>query len=89
MVETTVKQDDGSTRDLRFCDVCDEEIAKGERYQRTTMPQAAAFMLTSLFADDPDELPEWSDNADGTITMDVCATCVMSMGDAVTEECLN
>ncbi len=59
----------------RFCDVCDEKIPAGTKYQRNRMPARAAELLKL----DPDLTPNWTTNPDGTISMDICLTCVLSM----------
>ena len=61
----------------RFCDVCNEEIPKGAKYQRSQMPAYAAELLR--VRDDPDLIPTWTTNTDGTISMDICITCALSM----------
>jgi hypothetical protein len=66
------------THGQRFCDICDEEIPKGTEYQRNRMPGHAADLLR--VGHDPDLVPTWTTNADGTISMDICVTCVLSMG---------
>lgn len=60
----------------RFCDVCDDRIPVGTKYQRNRMPAHAAELLTL----DPALTPTWTTNPDGTISMDICLTCVLSMG---------
>jgi len=64
----------------RICDVCGEEIPKGTKFRKSTMPAEAAALLVA--PDDPDLIPTWTVNADGTITMDVCLECTVSMGPA-------
>lgn len=63
----------------RFCDVCNEEISKGEKYQRVTLAREAAEIFRSQ--EDSELRPSWTENPDGTVTMDICATCTLSMGD--------
>lgn len=60
----------------RFCDVCDEKIPAGTKYQCNHMPVHAAELLK---AHDPVLTPTWTMNPDGTISMDICITCVLSM----------
>jgi hypothetical protein len=62
----------------RFCDVCNEKIPKGSTYQRSSMPVRATDLLTA--GHDPDLVPTWTTNPDGTISMDICVICVLSMG---------
>jgi hypothetical protein len=62
----------------RFCDVCEEEIPKGTTYRRSRLPAYAAALLTI----DPDLAPTWTTNPDGTLSLDACTTCVLSMGNA-------
>ena len=44
----------------RFCDVCNEEIPKGAKYQRSQMPAQAADLLSG--SRDPDLIPTWTTN---------------------------
>jgi len=67
----------------RICDVCGEEITSGTKYRKSTMPADAATLLAT--ADDPDLIPTWTINADGTITMDICLECEISTGTAEAE----
>lgn len=65
---------------LRFCDVCADEIPKGTKYCVTTLsPEAAAAFLDVT---DPDLVPTWMQNQDGTLRLDICGTCYLSMGSA-------
>ena len=61
----------------RFCDLCDERIIKGATYQRNRMAAHAANLLTIAGA--PDLIQTWTTHPDGTISMDICTTCVLSM----------
>jgi len=62
----------------RVCDVCGDKIPKGQKYRKSMMPAQAAALLSST--DDPDLIPTWTVNDDGTVTMDICLTCTVSMG---------
>jgi hypothetical protein len=62
----------------RFCDICAEEIPKGIVYRRSRLLAYAVALLTI----DPDLTPTWTTNQDGTISLDACTTCVLSMGDS-------
>jgi hypothetical protein len=67
---------------IRFCDICQEEIPKGDKYRSVTLrPEGAAMLLS---AGDPDLIPTWKENPDGTVTLDVCNICTLSM-DNVSE----
>ena len=65
---------------IRFCDVCEEEIPKGKKYSVRSMSVAAAAIFFDV--DDPDLVPTWTQNADGTVRLDICPTCCLSMGDS-------
>lgn len=65
----------------RVCDVCGEEIPKGQKFRKSTMPAHAATLLPAT--DDPDLIPTWTVNDDGTVTMDICLMCTVSMGKLV------
>jgi len=67
----------------RMCDVCGEDILQGEKYRTATMPAQAAEMLSAT--DDPDSIPTWTVNDNGTVTLDICLTCTVSMGTLVPE----
>ncbi|MBI4606331.1 MAG: hypothetical protein HY721_30570 [Planctomycetes bacterium] len=62
----------------RYCDVCASEIPRGEKYSVRTMPAAGAALL--LDVDDPDLIPTWTQNPDGTVRLDICTTCYLYMG---------
>jgi hypothetical protein len=59
----------------RFCDVCEENIPKGAKFG-SRLPPHAVRLLT---AGRPDLTPTWTTNADGTISIDLCLTCGLSM----------
>jgi len=63
----------------RYCDVCSEEIVKGEKYSVRTMPPESAALL--VVTDDPELVPTWTQNLDGTVRLDICAIFYLSMGD--------
>lgn len=65
--------------DRRICDVCGEQIAKGEKYRRVKLAPTALAMLQS--SDDRDLVPTMTVNPDGTVNMDICLTCTLSMGN--------
>ena len=67
----------------RFCDVCGESIPNGDKNRKSTMPVQAAEILSAT--DDPDLIPSWTKNSDGTVTMDICLTCTVSMGTITPE----
>ena len=62
----------------RICDVCGDGIPKGTKYSKSTMPAEAAALLAA--GNGPGTTPTWTVNADGTITMDICQECEISMG---------
>jgi hypothetical protein len=62
---------------LPICDVCGAEIPEGTKYKRATMAPRAAELLR---LGGPDLTPTWTTNADGTVSLDICTTCVLSMG---------
>ena len=63
---------------MRYCHVCGEEIPKGDKYSvRTMQPEGAAMLLDT---DDPELVPTWTQNPDGTVRLDICTTCYLSMG---------
>jgi hypothetical protein len=71
----------------RFCDICEETILKGVVYRRSLLPANAVALLTSIR--DPDLRPTWTTNRDGTISLDACPTCVLSMGDSPGKDQIN
>ena len=72
---------------FRICDICEDEIPKGTAYRKATMPPEAANLLAST--EDPDIRATWTVNPDGTVTMDICPTCVLSMGHVPGKEQIN
>ena len=67
----------------RMCDVCGEHIPQGTHYRKSTMPAEAAALLSA--PGDPDLIPTWTVNDDGSVTMDICLECTISMGTAAPE----
>ena len=65
---------------VRFCDECADEIPKGDKYSLRMMPAEAAVLL--LDVEDTDLVPTWTQNADGTVRLEICATCCLSTGNA-------
>jgi hypothetical protein len=61
----------------RYCDVCAAEIPKGEKYSVRTMAAEGAALL--LDVDDPELVPTWTQNSDGTVRLDICTVCCVSM----------
>ena len=61
----------------RICDVCGEHIPKGKNYRRISMRAETAALLSAL--DDLNLVPTWSVNDDGTVTMELCLDCTISM----------
>ena len=61
----------------RFCDVCGEEIPKGTIYRLTNLQPEGAAML--LEVRDKDLVPTWTQNPDGTVNLDICKTCHLSL----------
>jgi hypothetical protein len=68
----------------RICDVCGGEIPKGTTSRVAKIrPEAAAIFLET---NDPDMVPTWMQNPDGTVRIDVCLECHMNMGEALNTE---
>jgi len=61
--------------------------SKRAKYQCSQMPAHAADLLR--VGDDPDGIPTWTTNADGTISMDICITCALSMNVNARKEEIN
>jgi hypothetical protein len=60
-----------------YCDICGEEVPSNQLTSRTMLPQLASLLLDT---DDPDLAPTWTQLPDGTIQIEFCATCRLSMG---------
>ncbi|MFQ6003634.1 MAG: hypothetical protein ACE5KJ_07805 [Candidatus Zixiibacteriota bacterium] len=62
----------------RICDLCGEEIPKGTVYHVENLsPEATAVFLE---VGDVDLVPTWTQNPDGTVRLDICLDCYLSMG---------
>lgn len=59
----------------RCCDICQEAIPRGRLYRvgRTTPDE-----LESWCADNPDFVPAFTRENDGTLRFDVCTTCAIA-----------
>jgi hypothetical protein len=64
--------------DMRICDVCGEEIPKGETFKRSTMPAEKAAIF--LDQNDPELIPSMTQKKSGDVEIDICQTCVLAMG---------
>lgn len=63
---------------VRICDVCGDDIACGAHYRVACTPPEAASLLLDM--DDPGLIPTWEQNPDGTVRLDICQGCTLSMG---------
>lgn len=71
----------------RHCDVCDEEIPKGEWYRAATVPAKNAELFASMICDyDTEMMPTWTQDASGNVRLDVCLECHSSMGTSQASE---
>jgi len=77
----------------RLCDVCKDEIPKGAKYRRAHVApdQAQLFdaMVDAIASSDPDMKFTWTENEDGSRTVDICLECTLSMGDIPAKEEMN
>jgi len=69
---------------VRICDVCGSKIPKGETYRSVTITaeSAAIFFKTS----DKNLVPTWTQNPNGTVRLDICLDCHLSMGGKIRSE---
>ena len=63
---------------MRYCDICESEIPHGQKFRSVNCKPEA--MLIFQATEDPELKPTWSENADGTIMVEICLDCVMGMG---------
>ena len=66
---------------IRSCDICGEEIPKGSKFAVRTVARESAKTVRATLGLDPltsDVL--WRENVDGSISLDVCTLCYVSMG---------
>lgn len=73
---------------IRICDVCGEEITKGEKFnQQTVSADRAALFLAAVQAIHDYEMQQsWTKHPDGSITVDLCLQCYISIGHGETEK---
>ena len=62
----------------RICDICGSSIPKGIHYRVAHMIPEAASLLLDI--EDPGLMPTWVQNPDGTVRLDICQGCTVSMG---------
>ena len=67
--------------DIRICDICGEEIPKGEVFKRRTMPAEKAAVFLDL--NDPELIPSMTQKKSGEVEIDICQTCFLSMGENI------
>lgn len=63
---------------MRICDVCGEEIPKGEIFRRSTVPAEKAAIF--LDQNDPELIPSMTQKKSGDVEIDICQTCILAMG---------
>jgi hypothetical protein len=65
---------------VRTCDVCEEEILKGETYKVVAVLREMVPLFVSMTVSDPDLMPNWTQREDGSVRLDVCLDCALNMG---------
>ena len=75
---------DGNTRK---CDICGSVIPKGSTYRVSRISPDKAILL--LDVPDPEMWPTWTQEADGTVRLDICLECHISMGEMPSDECIH
>jgi hypothetical protein len=68
----------------RECDVCGSVIPKGTTYRYAKISPDKAALLLDI--SDPDMTPTWTQEADGTVRIDICLECHISMGEIPTSQ---
>ena len=64
----------------RICDVCGENIPNGRMFRAANIPPGAAALFLDI--EDPGLIPTWDQNPDGTVRLDICQECTLSMGNS-------
>ena len=65
---------------VRTCDVCEEEIPKGETYKVVAVQREMVPLFVSMIGSGPDLTPNWIQREDGSVRIDVCLHCALNMG---------
>ena len=60
-----------------YCDICGTDVPPSQLASRAVPAQLAGLLLDT---DDPDLVPTWTQLPDGSVQIDFCATCRLSMG---------
>ena len=68
----------------RECDVCGSVIPKGTTYRYAKISPDKAALLLDI--SDPDMTPTWTQEAYGTVRIDICLECHISMGEIPTSQ---
>lgn len=63
----------------RFCDVCGDAIAKGEKYAAFTVSKDEAELFHALTDSELDMAPTISVDSQGNLRLDVCLDCRLNM----------
>ena len=69
---------------VRICDICSGEIPKGETYRAATIVPKVATIFFSTKG--KDLMPTWTQNPNGTVRLDICLDCHLSMGEKIKSE---
>jgi hypothetical protein len=70
--------------EIRKCDVCDSAIPTGTIYRYAKISPDKAALLLDI--SDPELMTSWTQQPDGTVIIDICLECHISMGDIPTNE---
>jgi len=70
--------------EARICDVCGDDIPKGEKYRVAVVPQRTADIFRAMTAEqDPDLIPTSTVDPRGNIRLDMCLACHLSMAPKI------
>ena len=65
---------------VRTCDVCGERIPSGTKFGVRTAPQEKTEMVRATLRADPlTRDMSWRENPDGSLSLDMCTVCYLSM----------
>jgi len=60
------------------CDICNSVIPKGTKYRVSKITPDKAALLMGI--PDPEMMPNWTQEPDGRVRIDICLECHISMG---------
>jgi hypothetical protein len=70
------------SKGVRICDVCGETIPRTQKYAVNLISRQKRGLFLSLNQVDPELKATFTEDADGTVRLEICLDCKMNMSTA-------